>query len=68
MHTTMVPVQVKTMKSKLEYKFQDQENFEDIFSYGSALKDIIYVVLVQDRNIARTTGTRTVKLVECPLS
>ncbi|GJX15516.1 hypothetical protein Tco_0216348, partial [Tanacetum coccineum] len=37
--------------SKLEYKFQDQENFEDIFSFGSALEDVIYVVFVQDRNI-----------------
>ncbi|GJR00701.1 RNA-directed DNA polymerase, eukaryota [Tanacetum coccineum] len=51
MHTTMVPVQVKTMKFKLEYKFQDQEDSEDIFSFGSALEDIIYVVFVQDRNI-----------------
>ncbi|GKD02932.1 retrovirus-related pol polyprotein from transposon TNT 1-94, partial [Tanacetum coccineum] len=37
--------------SKLEYKFQDQENFKDIFSFGSALEDVIYVVFVQDRNI-----------------
>ncbi|GJX82945.1 hypothetical protein Tco_0332426 [Tanacetum coccineum] len=82
MHTTMVPVQVKTMKiqagvqvsrqgelrrhlqlwtcfqnllkigiSKLEYKFQDKENSEDIFSFGSALEDFISVVFVPDRNI-----------------
>ncbi|GJR28487.1 hypothetical protein Tco_1104719 [Tanacetum coccineum] len=40
-------------RSKLEYKFQDQENSEDIFSFGSALKDFIYVVFVPDRNIKR---------------
>ncbi|GJS03149.1 hypothetical protein Tco_0319657, partial [Tanacetum coccineum] len=38
-------------KSKLEYKFQDQENSEDIFSFGSALEDFICVVFVPDRNI-----------------
>ncbi|GJQ99700.1 retrovirus-related pol polyprotein from transposon TNT 1-94 [Tanacetum coccineum] len=38
-------------QSKLEYKFQDQENSEDIFSFGSALEDFIYVVFVPDRNI-----------------
>ncbi|GJT70865.1 hypothetical protein Tco_1030151 [Tanacetum coccineum] len=63
MHTTMVLVQVKTMKFKLEYKFQDQDDSEDIFSFGSALEDFICVEFVHDRNIARTTGTRTVKLV-----
>ncbi|GKB41271.1 reverse transcriptase domain-containing protein [Tanacetum coccineum] len=51
MHTIMVPVQVKTMKFKLEYKFQDQEDSEDIFSFGSALEDFICVVFVLDRNI-----------------
>ncbi|GJT37229.1 reverse transcriptase domain-containing protein [Tanacetum coccineum] len=53
MHTTMVPVQVKTMKFKLEYKFQDQEDSEDIFSFGSALEDFICVVFVLDRNITK---------------
>nr|GEX06442.1 reverse transcriptase domain-containing protein [Tanacetum cinerariifolium] len=38
-------------RSKLKYKFQDQENSEDIFSFGSALEDFIYVVFVFDRNI-----------------
>ncbi|GJR83385.1 RNA-directed DNA polymerase, eukaryota [Tanacetum coccineum] len=38
--------------SKLEYKFQDQENSEDIFSFGSALEDFICVVFVLDRNIS----------------
>ncbi|GKB47905.1 reverse transcriptase domain-containing protein, partial [Tanacetum coccineum] len=42
--------------SKLEYKFQDQENSEDIFSFGSALKDFICVVFVPDRNI-KALGT-----------
>ncbi|GKD50013.1 hypothetical protein Tco_1278989 [Tanacetum coccineum] len=35
----------------VEYKFQDQENSEDIFSFGSALEDFICVVFVPDRNI-----------------
>ncbi|GJX57632.1 hypothetical protein Tco_0287529 [Tanacetum coccineum] len=33
-------------RSKLEYKFQDKENSEDIFSFRSALEDFICVVLV----------------------
>ncbi|GJU88637.1 DNA-directed DNA polymerase [Tanacetum coccineum] len=41
-------------RSKLEYKFQDKEYSEDIFSFGSALEDFIYVVFVHDRNIVRT--------------
>ncbi|GJW87671.1 retrovirus-related pol polyprotein from transposon TNT 1-94 [Tanacetum coccineum] len=41
-------------KSKLEYKFQDQENSEDIFSFGSTLEDFICVVFVPDRNINST--------------
>ncbi|GJW27515.1 hypothetical protein Tco_0044390 [Tanacetum coccineum] len=45
-------------KSKLEYKFQDQENSEDIFSLGSALEDFICAVFIPDRNIARPAGTR----------
>ncbi|GJT23082.1 retrovirus-related pol polyprotein from transposon TNT 1-94 [Tanacetum coccineum] len=40
-------------RSKLEYKFQDQENSEDIFSFGSALEDFICVVFVPDRNIVK---------------
>ncbi|GJZ70940.1 hypothetical protein Tco_0634791 [Tanacetum coccineum] len=43
---------VDLYRSKLEYKFQDQENSEDIFSFGSALEDFICVVFVPDRNIA----------------
>ncbi|GJS03490.1 hypothetical protein Tco_0319998 [Tanacetum coccineum] len=39
--------------SKLEYKFQDKENSEDIFSFGSALEDFISVVFVPDRNIVK---------------
>ncbi|GJX97762.1 reverse transcriptase domain-containing protein [Tanacetum coccineum] len=39
--------------SKLEYKFQDKENSEDIFSFGSALEDFISVVFVHDRNIPK---------------
>ncbi|GJX58927.1 hypothetical protein Tco_0290317 [Tanacetum coccineum] len=49
-------------RSKLEYKFQDQENSEDISSFGSALEDFICDVFVLDRNIARLAGTRIVKL------
>nr|GEY07201.1 hypothetical protein [Tanacetum cinerariifolium] len=39
-------------RSKLKYKFQDQENSKDIFSLGSALEDI-FIVIVFDRNIVR---------------
>ncbi|GJU96514.1 retrotransposon protein, putative, ty1-copia subclass [Tanacetum coccineum] len=46
-----VTVSTSKEKSKLEYKFQDQENSEDIFSFGSALEDFICVVFVPDRNI-----------------
>nr|GEW97381.1 ribonuclease H-like domain-containing protein [Tanacetum cinerariifolium] len=42
-----------TIKNTKEYKFQDQENSEDIFSFGSALEDFIYVVFVLDRNIVK---------------
>ncbi|GJX41008.1 hypothetical protein Tco_0255998 [Tanacetum coccineum] len=38
-------------RSKLEYKFQDKENSEDIFSFGSAMEDFIFVAFVPDRNI-----------------
>ncbi|GJX15296.1 reverse transcriptase domain-containing protein [Tanacetum coccineum] len=38
----------------MEYKFQDQENSEDIFSFGSALEDFICVVFVPDRNIGES--------------
>ncbi|GJY34486.1 hypothetical protein Tco_0418955 [Tanacetum coccineum] len=42
---------IETLRSKLEYKFQDKEYSEDIFSSGSALEDFICVVFVPDRNI-----------------
>ncbi|GJU86104.1 putative ribonuclease H-like domain-containing protein, partial [Tanacetum coccineum] len=42
---------VQNTRSKLEYKFQDLVNSEDIFSFGSALEDFICVVFVPDRNI-----------------
>ncbi|GJW86148.1 hypothetical protein Tco_0161488 [Tanacetum coccineum] len=47
----------KNTRSKLEYKFQDQENSEDIFSFGSALEDFICVVFVPDRNIVVLTDS-----------
>ncbi|GJY73704.1 retrovirus-related pol polyprotein from transposon TNT 1-94 [Tanacetum coccineum] len=40
-------------RSKLEYKFQDKEYSEDIFSSGSALEDFICIVFVPDRNIMK---------------
>ncbi|GJR07574.1 hypothetical protein Tco_0790226 [Tanacetum coccineum] len=43
----------KLQRSKLKYKFQDQENSEDIFSFGSALEDFIFVVFILDRNIVK---------------
>ncbi|GJU65884.1 nucleic acid-binding, OB-fold protein [Tanacetum coccineum] len=42
-------------RSKLEYKFQDQKNSEDIFIFGSALEDFICVVFVPNRNIDQTS-------------
>ncbi|GJS06999.1 putative reverse transcriptase domain-containing protein [Tanacetum coccineum] len=36
----------------MAYKFQDQENSEDIFSFRSALEDFMCVVFLLDRNIA----------------
>ncbi|GJR93188.1 retrotransposon protein, putative, ty1-copia subclass [Tanacetum coccineum] len=42
------------IRSKLEYKSQDQENSEDIFSFGSALEDFMYVVFVLVRNIMKS--------------
>ncbi|GJV97831.1 retrovirus-related pol polyprotein from transposon TNT 1-94 [Tanacetum coccineum] len=45
----------KILISKLEYKFQDKENLEDIFSFGSALEDFISVVFVPNRNIVDST-------------
>ncbi|GJT22725.1 hypothetical protein Tco_0892662 [Tanacetum coccineum] len=52
MHTTMVPVQVKTMKIQdWSTSFKTRENSKDIFSFGSALEDFISVVFVPDRNI-----------------
>ncbi|GJT41657.1 hypothetical protein Tco_0941522 [Tanacetum coccineum] len=38
-------------RSKLEYKFQDKENSEDIFSFGSALEDFILLVEEFDNTI-----------------
>ncbi|GJW35515.1 hypothetical protein Tco_0058435 [Tanacetum coccineum] len=47
--------------SWMDYKFQDQENSKDIFSFGSALVDFICVVIVLDRNIKNTSiGARDV--------
>ncbi|GJX05224.1 putative ribonuclease H-like domain-containing protein [Tanacetum coccineum] len=40
----------------MEYKFQDKEYSEDIFSFGSALEDFICVVFVPDRNIVIKGG------------
>ncbi|GKA03025.1 putative reverse transcriptase domain-containing protein [Tanacetum coccineum] len=45
----------RKLTSKLEYKFQDKEYSEDIFSSGSALEDFICVVFVPDRNIVKGT-------------
>ncbi|GJU28707.1 AChain A, pyruvate, phosphate dikinase, chloroplastic [Tanacetum coccineum] len=51
------------VRSKLEYKFQDKENSEDIFSFGSALEDFICVVFVHDRNIVQQLqGSRLVAM------
>ncbi|GJU30174.1 hypothetical protein Tco_1173763 [Tanacetum coccineum] len=44
----------------MEYKFQDKEYSEDIFSSGSALEDFICVVFVPDRNIGESNVNRAV--------
>ncbi|GKA46467.1 integrase, catalytic region, zinc finger, CCHC-type containing protein [Tanacetum coccineum] len=49
--TSQFPNLFKIQISKLEYKFQDQKNSEDIFSIRSALGDFIFVVFVLVRNI-----------------
>nr|GEY83103.1 hypothetical protein [Tanacetum cinerariifolium] len=36
----LIQIKQRHRRSKLKYKFQDEENSEDIFSYGSALEDI----------------------------
>ncbi|GJX83031.1 hypothetical protein Tco_0332512 [Tanacetum coccineum] len=51
LHHVITTIAERIRGSKLEYKFQDQENSEDIFSFGSALEDFICVVFVPDRNI-----------------
>ncbi|GJZ29703.1 hypothetical protein Tco_0574350 [Tanacetum coccineum] len=52
-------------RSKLEYKFQDQENSEDIFSFGSTLEDFIYVVFVLVRNIVMRIDEKRLNLLKC---
>ncbi|GJZ34734.1 retrovirus-related pol polyprotein from transposon TNT 1-94, partial [Tanacetum coccineum] len=43
--------------------FKDHENFEDIFSFGSALEDIICVLFVHDRNIGEVVYTTLPNMV-----
>ncbi|GJX26059.1 hypothetical protein Tco_0232355 [Tanacetum coccineum] len=42
--------------SNLEYKFQDQKNIKDIFSFGRALEDVIFDVIVLVRNIDKANN------------
>ncbi|GKA38681.1 ribonuclease H-like domain-containing protein [Tanacetum coccineum] len=51
MHTTMVPVQLKTLKIQAGVQVLRRENSEDIFSFRRAWEDFICVVFVLDRNI-----------------
>ncbi|GKA60919.1 hypothetical protein Tco_0760326, partial [Tanacetum coccineum] len=44
----------------MEYKFQDQENSKDIFSFGSSLENFICVVFVLDRNIEMDNPDMTI--------
>ncbi|GJZ23744.1 hypothetical protein Tco_0561203 [Tanacetum coccineum] len=46
-------------KSKLKYKFQDQENLEDIFSFGSALEDFIMLQLYLLGTLGRSEVSST---------
>ncbi|GJV50160.1 putative reverse transcriptase domain-containing protein [Tanacetum coccineum] len=51
MHTTMVPEQVKTQEIQAGVQVLRLEDTYDIFSIGSALEDIYFVVFVLGRNI-----------------
>nr|GEW44652.1 retrovirus-related Pol polyprotein from transposon TNT 1-94 [Tanacetum cinerariifolium] len=53
---TCPDILMQSIRSKLEYKFQDQENSEDKFSFESALEDI-FIVIVLDRNIVQLSCT-----------
>ncbi|GJS39976.1 putative RNA-directed DNA polymerase [Tanacetum coccineum] len=53
MHTTMVPVQVKTLKIQAGVQVSRPEYAEDIFSIGRTLEDVIFVVLVLVRNFVK---------------
>ncbi|GJR43374.1 hypothetical protein Tco_1311477, partial [Tanacetum coccineum] len=48
----------------MEYKFQDQENSKDIFSFGSTLKDFICAVIILDRNIVTSDIVRIKRLLD----
>ncbi|GJS91822.1 retrovirus-related pol polyprotein from transposon TNT 1-94 [Tanacetum coccineum] len=50
--------------SKLEYKFQDEKNSEDIFSIGSTLEDFIFVVFILIRNIHYSANITAKKVYE----
>ncbi|GJS43174.1 hypothetical protein Tco_0568217 [Tanacetum coccineum] len=51
MHTTMVLEQVKILKIQAGVQASRPEDLEDIFSIGSALEDVYFVVFVLVRNI-----------------
>ncbi|GKD40567.1 hypothetical protein Tco_1260774, partial [Tanacetum coccineum] len=51
MHTTMVPEQVKTQEIQAGVQVSRLEDTYDIFSIGSALEDIYFVVFILGRNI-----------------
>nr|GEW44294.1 ATPase, F1 complex alpha/beta subunit, N-terminal domain-containing protein [Tanacetum cinerariifolium] len=52
MHTTMVPEQVKTPDIQARVQVSRPEDTYDIFSIGSALEDVYFVVFVLGRNIS----------------
>ncbi|GJX40982.1 ribonuclease H-like domain-containing protein [Tanacetum coccineum] len=68
MHTTMVPEQVKILKIEAGVQVSRPEDAKDIFSIGSTLEDLIFVVFVPVRNTSPMVEGRisSVEDVVCP--
>ncbi|GJT47195.1 hypothetical protein Tco_0955910 [Tanacetum coccineum] len=65
MHTTMVPVQVKTLKIQAGVQVSRQgelgRHLQLWKHFGSALEDFICVVFVHDRNIVKSHSERNMQ-------
>ncbi|GJT40253.1 hypothetical protein Tco_0940118 [Tanacetum coccineum] len=58
----LVDFDVTVSTSRGSSSFKDKENLEDIFSFGSAIEDFIYVVCVPDRNIREQLGDASIEI------